>query len=208
PDLPGPAAALAAAIGSAAFALVVRCSSAGSRLRAVAAVGAVALAAGVPAVLLRPAAEAREEAAADFDAFPGTMVVMDREGWEMTEAAAVGDSYLEITYRSTAEDPRTLQVTGYADRDYADFGDPCAGLKRVTCEDEGDGVLKRSDAGPELYTGYDGTPVTIQAPTWMPDARESDLLAAAGHLREPTPAEREELRDAVMRHEADMNLPG
>ncbi|GAA1095663.1 hypothetical protein [Nocardiopsis composta] len=208
PDLTALTAVLASVTGAVTFALVVRHSFVRPRLRAIALAGAVVLAVGAPTVLLWPVAEEVEETAADFDAFPGTMVVMDREGWEMTEAAAVGDSYLEITYRSTGKNPRTLQVTGYADPDYDDFGDPCADLERVGCEDKGAAVLKHSDTGPELFTEYGGTPVTVQAPTWLPDAREADLLAAAEHLREPTPAEREELRDAALWEQVDRGLPG
>ncbi|MBB4935593.1 hypothetical protein F4561_006487 [Lipingzhangella halophila] len=207
-DRPVEAMTLTLLTSAATFVQVVRHSFGRRRLRAIAVISALILVVSVSTVVARYVAEGREEARTAFDTLPGSMVVLDREGWEPAGAVAIKDSYLEVTYRSTGQESRALHVTGYADPGYANFDDPCADLTDVTCEDRGPGLLRHYSTGPQMLTRHDDTHVVIEAPTWLPDARESDLLAAAEHVREPTPAEREKLRDLVVRDATREIIPG
>ncbi|WP_017625893.1 hypothetical protein [Nocardiopsis chromatogenes] len=68
--------------------------------------------------------------------------------------------------------------------------------------------MRDTDSGPELITEHQGVPVTIGAPTWEPEARASELLGAAEHLRLTSGDEREAVRDASVRERVFNDIPG
>ncbi|MDA2806821.1 hypothetical protein [Nocardiopsis suaedae] len=199
---------LAMAVGAVLFPLIVRASADPARLHRAMLVGAAALVATFVVSSVLYMAGSRADARAAFDESADSVVLLDDDGWTRIGVAAVGD-YVRITYHSTGPEPRALQVTGYSDPDYTDFEDPCANWgDDVTCEDKGIGVVRDTDSGPELITEHEGVPVTIAAPTWEPEARASELLDAAEHLRLPTGDEREAIGDACVRERVFNDIPG
>ncbi|MDA2809326.1 hypothetical protein O4J56_01630 [Nocardiopsis sp. RSe5-2] len=199
---------LAMAAGAVLFSLIVRAAWSPLRLRRALVAGAAAMVVTFVASASLYVSGSWKDAREEFDKAADSVVLLDDDGWTRVEAAAYGGD-VQITYHSTGPESRALQVTGYSDPDAMDFDDPCANWDDdVTCEDEGIGVVRDTGSGPELITEHEGVPVTIAAPTWEPEARVSELLDAAEHLRLPAGEEREAIGDACVRERVFSDIPG
>ncbi|PSK96708.1 hypothetical protein CLV63_1104 [Murinocardiopsis flavida] len=184
---------------AAAFCGVVIRAALGGRLRAVAAVSGLVLAASLVWVPATAAVENRAEARADFEAL-GAVAVLDDPEWRRMSVATGGGDELTVTYRHARDSDRVLALETGEGAAAEGLDDPCGGYDaEVTCERKGRYTVRTMDSGPQLIAARGGDSYTVvAAPTWLPDARTADLLDAAAHLRAPTRGERAALREEAL----------